>query len=93
MECVNCYQYLGLLLTEFLDYQLMAKAVAKSASRAFNSTIGLLIDHLNTLKIILSCSIIEHLAHCLIYAGFQPISPAIASFMVTQWSVLIATNT
>jgi hypothetical protein len=39
MDCVNCYQYLGLLLTEFLDYQLMAKAVAKSASRA----LGLLI--------------------------------------------------
>ncbi|XP_071151601.1 uncharacterized protein [Mytilus edulis] len=39
MECVSNYQYLGLLLTEFLDYQLMAKAVAKSASRA----LGLLI--------------------------------------------------
>ena len=25
MDCVNCYQYLGLLLTELLDYQLMAK--------------------------------------------------------------------
>jgi hypothetical protein len=44
---------------------------------------------LNTLKFILSCSIIEHLAQCLstvhltivfIYAGFQTISPAIASF-------------
>ena len=39
VECINCYQYLGLLLTEFLDYQLMAKAVAKSASIA----LGLLI--------------------------------------------------
>ncbi|XP_063415978.1 uncharacterized protein LOC134697626 [Mytilus trossulus] len=39
IECVKCYQYLGLLLTEYLDYQLMAKAVAKSASRA----LGLLI--------------------------------------------------
>ena len=34
IECVKSYQYLGLLLTEYLDYQLMAKAVAKSASRA-----------------------------------------------------------
>ena len=25
MDCVNCYQYLGILLTEFLDYQIMAK--------------------------------------------------------------------
>lgn len=39
MECVSNYQYLGLLLTDFLDYQLMAKAAAKSASRA----LGLLI--------------------------------------------------
>jgi hypothetical protein len=51
--------------------------------------LAFLIDHLNTLKFILSCYIIEHLAqclntfgHCLIYAGFQPISPAIASFGV-----------
>ncbi|XP_063406305.1 uncharacterized protein LOC134690258 [Mytilus trossulus] len=39
IEYTSNYQYLGLLLTEFLDYQLMAKAVARSASRA----LGLLI--------------------------------------------------
>ena len=39
MEYVISYQYLGLLLTEFLDFHLMAKAVAKSANRA----LGLLI--------------------------------------------------
>ena len=33
---VGKYQYLGLLLTEFLDYNEMAKAVAKSASRALS---------------------------------------------------------
>jgi hypothetical protein len=31
---VSKYQYLGLLLTEFLDYNEMAKAVARSAGRA-----------------------------------------------------------
>ncbi|XP_063442617.1 uncharacterized protein LOC134722912 [Mytilus trossulus] len=31
MEIVPCYTYLGLLLSEFLDYNCMAKAVAKSA--------------------------------------------------------------
>ena len=39
IEIVPHYTYLGLLLTEFLDYDSMAKAVAKSASRA----LGLLI--------------------------------------------------
>ena len=39
IEIVPHYTYLGLLFTEFLDYDNMAKAVAKSASRA----LGLLI--------------------------------------------------
>ena len=39
MEIVPSYTYLGLLLSEFLDYNCMAKAVAKSASRS----LGLLI--------------------------------------------------
>ena len=39
MEIVSQYTYLGLLLTEYLDYSMMAKAVAKSASRS----LGLLI--------------------------------------------------
>ena len=39
IDYVSSYQYLGLVLDEFLDYQVMAKAVAKSASR----TLGLLI--------------------------------------------------
>lgn len=39
IEYVSSYQYLGLVLNEFLDYNVMAKAVAKSASRA----LGLLI--------------------------------------------------
>ena len=34
LRCVSKYQYLGLLLTEFLDYNEMAKAVARSAGRA-----------------------------------------------------------
>ena len=34
------YTYLGLLLTEFLDYDLMAKAVAKSAGRALGLIIA-----------------------------------------------------
>ncbi len=38
-DYVSSYQYLGLVLNEFLDYQFMAKAVARSASRA----LGLLI--------------------------------------------------
>ena len=33
---VQSYQYLGLLLTEFLNYDVMAKAVAKSANRALS---------------------------------------------------------
>jgi hypothetical protein len=33
---VSKYQYLGLLLTEFLDYNEMAKAVARSAGRALS---------------------------------------------------------
>ena len=33
LETVSQYMYLGLLLTEFLKYDDMAKAVAKSASR------------------------------------------------------------
>ena len=40
MEIVSSYTYLGLLLTEFLSYEDMAKAVAKSAGRA----LGLLIS-------------------------------------------------
>ncbi len=36
---VSRYKYLGLILTEFLDYNIMAKTVAQSASRA----LGLLI--------------------------------------------------
>ena len=39
IEIVSQYTYLGLLFTEFLNYDEMAKAVAKSASRA----LGLLI--------------------------------------------------
>ena len=39
LETVNQYMYLGLLLKEHLDYCIMAKQVAKSASRA----LGLLI--------------------------------------------------
>ena len=39
LETVSQYMYLGLLLTEFLKYDDMAKAVAKSASRS----LGLLI--------------------------------------------------
>jgi hypothetical protein len=38
-DYVSSYQYLGLVLNEFLDYLFMAKAVARSASRA----LGLLI--------------------------------------------------
>ena len=33
---VSKYQYLGLLLTEFLDYNEMAKAVARAAGRALS---------------------------------------------------------
>jgi hypothetical protein len=33
-DYVSSYQYLGLVLNEFLDYLFMAKAVARSASRA-----------------------------------------------------------
>jgi hypothetical protein len=39
IEIVTQYNYLGLVITEFLDYNIMAKAVAMSASR----TLGLLI--------------------------------------------------
>jgi hypothetical protein len=39
IEIVTKYNYLGLVITEFLDYNVMAKAVAMSASRA----LGLLI--------------------------------------------------
>ena len=39
LDIVPHYMYLGLLLTEFLNYNDMAKAVAKSASRS----LGLLI--------------------------------------------------
>ena len=39
LDVVDHYTYLGLLLTEFLDYDMMAKTVAKSAHRA----LGLLI--------------------------------------------------
>ncbi len=40
VDIVNQYKYLGLILTEHLDYQRMAKVVAQSASRA----LGLLIS-------------------------------------------------
>ena len=36
VQIVSSYQYLGLLLTEFLDYNEMAKVVARSASRALS---------------------------------------------------------
>ena len=36
LSVVSKYQYLGLLLTEFLDYNEMAKAVARSAGRALS---------------------------------------------------------
>ena len=39
LDVVDHYTYLGLLLTEFLDYDMMAKTVEKSAHRA----LGLLI--------------------------------------------------
>ncbi len=39
IKLVPFYKYLGLVLNEHLDYQLMAKVVAKSANRA----LGLLI--------------------------------------------------
>ena len=39
LDVVDHYTYLGLMLTEFLDYDMMAKTVAKSAHRA----LGLLI--------------------------------------------------
>ena len=39
IETISQYLYLGLLLTEHLDYDIMAKQVANSASRA----LGLLI--------------------------------------------------
>jgi len=44
LETVFQYMYLGLLLTEFLKYDDMAKAVAKSASRS----LGLLIANCKT---------------------------------------------
>ena len=34
VDVVESYKYLGLVLTEFLDYSKTAKAVAKSANRA-----------------------------------------------------------
>ena len=37
IEIVSKYNYLGLVITEFLDYNVMAKAVAMSASRALHS--------------------------------------------------------
>ena len=40
LEIVDSYMYLGLLLTQHLDYSLMAKQVSSSASRA----LGLLIS-------------------------------------------------
>ncbi len=45
LEIVDCYNYLGLLLTEHLNYQRMGRAVASSASRA----LGLLISKYKTL--------------------------------------------
>ncbi len=40
LEIVDCYNYLGILLTEHLDYNRMARAAASSASRS----LGLLIS-------------------------------------------------
>lgn len=40
INAIASYTYLGVLLTEFLDYNIMAKTVAQSAGRAF----GLLTD-------------------------------------------------
>ena len=40
IEIVNSYEYLGLVLSEFLDFQITAKVVSQSASRA----LGLLIS-------------------------------------------------
>ena len=37
---VESYKYLGLVLTEFLDYSKTAKAVAKSANRALGLIIA-----------------------------------------------------
>ena len=39
IETVNQYVYIGLLLTEHLDYMKMAKQVANSASRALGHLI------------------------------------------------------
>lgn len=40
MEVVESYKYLGLLLNEYLDFSVTAKAVAKSASRALGLVIA-----------------------------------------------------
>jgi hypothetical protein len=40
LEVVNQYKYLGLLFTEFMDYEKMAKKVAESASRALGMLIA-----------------------------------------------------
>ncbi|XP_052217139.1 uncharacterized protein LOC127835010 [Dreissena polymorpha] len=45
LECVTEYRYLGLVLSEFLDYSVTAKYVAKSATRA----LGLLISKFKSL--------------------------------------------
>ena len=45
-DIVSKYTYLGLLLTEFLSYKEMAKAVGKSASRALGLLIAKYIKHM-----------------------------------------------
>ena len=40
LDVVESYKYLGLVLTEFLDYSKTAKAVAKSANRALGLIIA-----------------------------------------------------
>ena len=46
VDIVSKYTYLGLLLTEFLSYEKMVKAVAKSASRALGLLIAKYIKHM-----------------------------------------------
>jgi hypothetical protein len=83
-DYVSSYQYLGLVLNEFLHYQFMAKAIARSASRA----LGLLIvkskthggfQH-NIFTKLYQC--LKILVHFSTYGGFQPMSPATASLGV-----------
>lgn len=46
VDIVSKYTYLGLLLIEFVSYEEMAKAVAKSASRALGLLIAKCIKHM-----------------------------------------------